>query len=79
MVGVNNSYDMWQPFEVNCSSQSNARIRQHKIQFQNLKKDNLTMREYLNKMKACCDTLAAAEQRLSDEGSNITHIGRSRK
>lgn len=73
MVGLNNSYDMWQCLEVNFSSQSKARIMQHKVQLQNLKKGSLNMREYLNKVKACCDTLAAAGQKLSEE-DQILHI-----
>lgn len=73
MVGLNSSYDMWQSLELNFSSQSKARVMQYKIQLQNLKKGSTSMREYLNKVKACCDTLAAAGQKLSEE-DQILHV-----
>ncbi|KAH6767825.1 hypothetical protein C2S52_018808 [Perilla frutescens var. hirtella] len=40
---------------------------------QTLKKDSLTMKDYLNKVKNCCDVLAAAGQPISDD-NHILHI-----
>ncbi|KAK6139741.1 hypothetical protein DH2020_026501 [Rehmannia glutinosa] len=72
-VGLNTSKEIWECLEVGFASQSRAKIMQFKLQLQTLKKGNLPMREYLNKVKICCDTLAAAGQKVSDE-DQILHI-----
>lgn len=38
-----------------------------KLQLQTLKKGNLSMKDYLMKMKTICDTLAACGQPISEE------------
>ncbi|KAH6787022.1 hypothetical protein C2S52_006574 [Perilla frutescens var. hirtella] len=46
---------------------------QYKLQLQTLKKDNLPMREYLNKVKLCCDMLDSAGYKVSEE-DQILHV-----
>ncbi|KAH6791771.1 hypothetical protein C2S52_002248 [Perilla frutescens var. hirtella] len=46
---------------------------QYKLQLQTLKKDNLSMREYLNKVKLCCDMLGSAGYKVPEE-DQILHI-----
>lgn len=46
---------------------------QYKLQLQTLKKGNLTMREYLTKMKSFADVLASASHKLSED-DQILHI-----
>lgn len=60
MVGLETSAEMWQTLETNFANQSLARVIQYKLQLQTLKKGALRMREYINKIKTCCDNLAAA-------------------
>ncbi|CAA0819588.1 Unknown protein, partial [Striga hermonthica] len=59
VVGLSSSKEIWNALEKNFASQSRARIMQHKLELQTMKKGNMTMREYLNKMKTCFDLLAA--------------------
>ncbi|CAA0814571.1 Unknown protein, partial [Striga hermonthica] len=72
-VGLTTSREIWESLEIGFSSQSKARILQHKLKLQTLKKGNLNMRDYLNQIKTCCDTLAAAGQSVSDE-EQVMHI-----
>lgn len=73
MVGLESSREMWEALELNFASHSKARLMQYKLQLQTLKKGSMPMREYLNKNKACCDTLAAAGQKISEE-DQVLHI-----
>ncbi|KAL6332879.1 hypothetical protein AAG906_019391 [Vitis piasezkii] len=50
----------------NFNSQSSAKVMFYKSQMQMLKKDGLTMRDYLTKMKNYCDLLATAGHKISD-------------
>ncbi|KAK6151475.1 hypothetical protein DH2020_014110 [Rehmannia glutinosa] len=72
-VGLTSSKEIWECLEIGFASQSRARIMQYRLQLQTLKKGNLSMREYLNKVKVCCDTLAAAEQKVTEE-DQVLHI-----
>src|SRR5436305_2077511 len=73
MVGLETTHDVWKTLEINFSSQTRARKMQNKLELQNLKKGSSSMKDYLNKVKACCDALAAAGHRLSEE-DQIMHI-----
>lgn len=73
VVGLDSSHKIWQALETNYSSQSKAKIMQYKLQLQTLKKENLSMTDYLNKIKTCCDLLGSAGCRVSNE-DHILHI-----
>ncbi|KAH6823664.1 hypothetical protein C2S53_004231 [Perilla frutescens var. hirtella] len=73
IVGLEISKEVWETLEINFASQTRAKVMQHKLQLQTLKKGNLSMREYLNQIKNYCDTLAAAGQYISEE-DKILHI-----
>ena len=73
MVGLNSSQEIWSTPERNFASQSKAKIMQYKLQLQTLKKGNLTMREYLTKMKNCTDLLSSAGHHLSEE-DQVLHL-----
>ncbi|KAK6151768.1 hypothetical protein DH2020_014403 [Rehmannia glutinosa] len=66
-VGLDNALEIWNCLEMNFSSQSKARLMQYKFQLQNLKKISMSMRDYLNKAKICCDAIASAGNKLSKE------------
>ncbi|GFQ00342.1 phosphoglucan phosphatase dsp4 amyloplastic [Phtheirospermum japonicum] len=66
MVGLTTSHEMWRALETNFAAQSGAKTMQYKIQLQTMKKGNLSMREYLNKVKVCCDNLAASGHKIED-------------
>ncbi|CAA0814939.1 Unknown protein, partial [Striga hermonthica] len=57
-VGLNTSHEIWDSLELDYTTQSRAKVMQIKSQLHNLKKGAQTMREYLNKIKACYDALA---------------------
>ncbi|KAK6122928.1 hypothetical protein DH2020_043328 [Rehmannia glutinosa] len=73
MVGLNTSREIWHTLEKNFASQSRAKFMQYKLQLQTLRKANMSMREYLSKIKACCDNLASAGHIVSEE-DQILHI-----
>ncbi|KAK6139417.1 hypothetical protein DH2020_026842 [Rehmannia glutinosa] len=72
-VGLSSSKEIWDALEQNFASQTNAKIMQIKMQLTTLKKNGLTMREYLNKMKSCCDLLAIVGDNIS-ERDQVLHI-----
>ncbi|RVW88665.1 Retrovirus-related Pol polyprotein from transposon RE1 [Vitis vinifera] len=60
------SFEVWNTISQNFNSQSSAKVMFYKSQMQMLKKDGLTMRDYLTKMKNYCDLLATAGNKISD-------------
>lgn len=66
-VGLETSKDIWNYLAVGFASQSRAKIMQYKQQLQGLRKRSLSMRDYLNKIKSCCDILNASGHKISDE------------
>lgn len=60
VVGLTTSREIWSALETNFASQSKAKIMHYKLQLQTLRKDSLTMMEYLNKIKSICDMLGSA-------------------
>ncbi|KAK6148911.1 hypothetical protein DH2020_016436 [Rehmannia glutinosa] len=72
-VGLSTSREIWSTLENNFAAQSQAKIMQYKIMLQSLKKNGLSMREYLSKMKACCDVLASAGHIIS-ERDQVLHV-----
>ncbi|KAK6143275.1 hypothetical protein DH2020_023623 [Rehmannia glutinosa] len=73
MVGLSSSVEIWSALETNFASQSQAKLMQYKLKLQTLKKGDLSMREYLNKVKNCCDVLASTGHKVS-ETEYILHI-----
>ncbi|CAA0820292.1 Unknown protein, partial [Striga hermonthica] len=73
MVGKNTSKDVWLSLEANFSGLSKARLMHHKLQLQTLKKGPSSMREFLGKVKACCDALGIAGEPVSDQ-NHILYI-----
>ncbi|CAA0815262.1 Unknown protein, partial [Striga hermonthica] len=72
-VGLNSSKDIWLALENNFSAQSQAKVMQYKILMQSLKKNGMTMGEYISKMKSFCDILASAGHKIS-ETDQVLHI-----
>lgn len=73
VVGLTTSASIWHALETNFSSQSRAKVMQYKLQLQTLKKDSMSMTEYLSKVKTCCDLLNFVGHHVSDE-DQIMHI-----
>ncbi|KAK6162552.1 hypothetical protein DH2020_002393 [Rehmannia glutinosa] len=68
--------EIWDSLEINFTSQSKAKIMQQKLQLQNTRKGNLSMREYLNRVKICCDNLAAAGEKMSEDNQMVSIASR---
>ncbi|KAL6311690.1 hypothetical protein AAG906_019040 [Vitis piasezkii] len=66
VVGCSSAFEVWNTISQNFNSQSSAKVMFYKSQMQMLKKDGLTMRDYLTKMKNYCDLLATAGHKISD-------------
>ena len=75
LVGCNTASAIWSTLMDLFVSQTRARVSQYKQDIERLKKNNLTMREYLSKMKSLSDALASVGHSLSqkDQVSNITN------
>ncbi|CAA0813536.1 Unknown protein [Striga hermonthica] len=67
MESKNTSKDVWLSVEANFSRFSKARLMHHKLQLQTLKKGSSTMREFLGKIKECCDALGIACEPVTDQ------------
>ncbi|CAA0833005.1 Unknown protein, partial [Striga hermonthica] len=72
-VGLITSKEIWESLKITFASQNQAKIMQYRLQLQTFKKGNLSMRDYLSKVKQCCDLLASAGQKI-DETDQIAHI-----
>ncbi|KAH6775243.1 hypothetical protein C2S52_012804 [Perilla frutescens var. hirtella] len=48
IIGLNSTHEIWNALESNFASQSRAKLMQYKLQLQTLKKDNLSMKDYLS-------------------------------
>lgn len=66
-VGLSTAKEIWERLEFDFSSQPRAEIMQYKQQIRNIKKGSLFMREYLHKIKGCCDILNASGYRVTYE------------
>ncbi|KAK6119364.1 hypothetical protein DH2020_046895 [Rehmannia glutinosa] len=75
MVGKNSSREIWETLEANFSGQSKARLMHHKLQLQTLRKGNLSMREFLSKVKSCCDALGTAGEPVSEQNHILYILG----
>ncbi|KAL3652810.1 hypothetical protein CASFOL_002491 [Castilleja foliolosa] len=73
MIGLSSSSQIWHVLESNFASQSKAKTLQYKLQLQTTKKGNLSMREYLAKVKMCCDLLATTGNPVS-QSDQLMHI-----
>ncbi|XP_042029862.1 uncharacterized protein LOC121776758 [Salvia splendens] len=62
-----------QPGETSFAHQSKEKVMQYRLQLQSVRKESLSLRAYLNKVKSCCDLLGAAGCKVF-EGDQILHI-----
>ncbi|KAL3639631.1 hypothetical protein CASFOL_017538 [Castilleja foliolosa] len=74
-VGLSTASDIWRSIENVFANQNKAKVMQIRLQLQTLKKGGLSMREYLNKVKSCCDLLSAAGERLSESDQLLYILG----
>ncbi|KAL3634153.1 hypothetical protein CASFOL_021207 [Castilleja foliolosa] len=73
MIGLASSSEIWAVLERNFASQSKAKTLQYKMQLQTTRKGNMSMRDYLAKIKMCCDLLATTGNPVSCN-DQIMHI-----
>ena len=66
IMGCNSSYEIWTTIEQIFSSQSAARVMQYRRELQNSRKEEMSMQEYLSKIKNLCDKLNAVGNKISD-------------
>ncbi|KAK6131406.1 hypothetical protein DH2020_034849 [Rehmannia glutinosa] len=74
-VGLKTSCEIWDALKTNFASQTQAKVMQYRLQLQTLRKGTMCMREYLSKIKGCCDVLAAAGEAISDKDQVIYILG----
>ncbi|KAH6784514.1 hypothetical protein C2S52_009473 [Perilla frutescens var. hirtella] len=67
VAGLTSTNEIWETLESSFSSQSRAKVMQLKFQLQTLWKENMTMKDYLNTIKACCDLLGAIGEQIYDD------------
>ncbi|CAA0830411.1 Unknown protein, partial [Striga hermonthica] len=65
-VGLTTSKEIWECLESTFASQSHAKILQYRLQLQTIKKEGSSMKDYLNKIKTCCDLLGSAGEKVQD-------------
>ena len=68
VVGLKTTKDIWEAIQTNFANRSMAKIMQHRLQIQTMKKESLSMKEYLSKMKSCFDILGSAGSKVADHG-----------
>ena len=73
VVGLRSARDIWRALEINFASKSTAKVMQYRQQIQNMKRESLSMSEFLNKMKSFFDLLGSVGCRIS-EPEQILHI-----
>lgn len=73
MVGLTTSRGIWNSLESSFARQSKAKIMQYKMQLQFVNKENMSMIDYLGKMKTYCDLLAAVGCKISED-NQILHV-----
>ncbi|KAL3629091.1 hypothetical protein CASFOL_026313 [Castilleja foliolosa] len=74
-VGLSTTSHIWRSIENVFANQNKAKVMQIRLQLQTLKKGGLSMREYLNKIKSCCDLLSAAGEKLSESDQLLYILG----
>lgn len=72
VVGCKTSQEIWEAIDQFFNSQSSARIIHYKRQLQNLRKNDMTMREYVTKAKNYCDLLSTAGYKVSETEQILT-------
>ncbi|KAK6144591.1 hypothetical protein DH2020_021411 [Rehmannia glutinosa] len=72
-VGLESSKVIWEALNIAFASQNGAKVMQHKLQLQTLKKGNMPMSEYLNKIKSLCDLLTSVGHGI-DESDQVLHV-----
>lgn len=75
VVGMDTTHQIWKALETNFANQSRAKVMQHKSQLQAIKKDTLSMSDYLSNVKSICDVLAASGCRVSEEDQILYILG----
>ncbi|KAK6146863.1 hypothetical protein DH2020_020732 [Rehmannia glutinosa] len=66
-VGLNTSKEIWDCLKTTFANQNQAKVMQYRLHLQTLKKGNLQMKDYLNKIKSCCDLLGSAGEPVSQK------------
>ncbi|KAL3642739.1 hypothetical protein CASFOL_013554 [Castilleja foliolosa] len=74
-VGLSTATEIWKTIEGVFANQNKAKVMQIRLQLQTLKKGGLSMREYLNKVKSCCDLLSAAGEKVSESDHLLYILG----
>ncbi|KAK6116468.1 hypothetical protein DH2020_049761 [Rehmannia glutinosa] len=64
-VGLSTSKEIWECLQTTFASQNQAKLMQYRLQLQTIRKGGLQMKEYLNKIKSCCDLLGSAGEPVS--------------
>ncbi|KAK6132348.1 hypothetical protein DH2020_033908 [Rehmannia glutinosa] len=66
-IGLRTYSAIWNALKTNFASQTTVKVLQYRLQLQMLRKGNMPMRGYLNKIKSCCDVLAATGEPVNEK------------
>ena len=75
IVRCNTSHEVWHTLENLFTTHSKARTLQLRFQLQSLKKGNLSIHDYMLKMRSLSETLASAGQLISDDELTLYILG----
>jgi hypothetical protein len=75
IIGHNSSHCAWKALEKTFSSSSRARIMQLRLELQFTKKGSMTMIDYIMKVKAAADSLAAIGEPVSEQDQVMNLLG----
>jgi hypothetical protein len=67
LIGSKTATEAWAAIHAMFGAQSRANVRHIRRQLQSLRKEDMSAAEYMHKMKALADTMAAAGSPLSDD------------
>lgn len=75
LVGCKSAHEIWLTIEHVFNTQSAAKIMYYKRQLRGCRKENLSMRDYLTKIKTLCDQLASVDHKITDTEQVLCILG----
>lgn len=71
IIGCNTSQEIWAIIEQIFNAQSSARIMHYKRELQSIRKEDMSKRDYLTKIKNLCNKLSAVGHKISDSEQGL--------
>ncbi|KAK6135566.1 hypothetical protein DH2020_030674 [Rehmannia glutinosa] len=74
-VGLTTAKDIWDGLQTEFATRNTAKVMQFRLQLQTMKKGNTPMKDYLNKIKSCCDILNSAGEEIPERVQILYILG----